>query len=270
MKKILLLLLLLLLPILFIVLGFFINDLICLPNSCIIFSFPLFEIIILLLNIFVIWKIFSKIGYKAIVLLILVPIYILLQFLTFQLSREFFGYFWLQKSEKLLSTREREQHGEKVKIGLISIGSNFIDYECKICGYGINFPKDWGYEEMPYSPAPIDLSEFHILTSNYAYSPKSFSGQRFWIMSTAGDPFNLFQNEIRTGTLRPETLSVGKEKIVAKVYERHNVGVIPPNEWYVVFDSQDKKRHFGIKVDYQNEPEMINNLDILLGGFQFL
>jgi len=261
-------LLLLLLPIAYIILGFLISDLVPLPIVNLLFTFPFFEILILLLAVFVFWQIFKNNGVK-ISLVLFIPIYLLLLVGVFFLSREIFGFLWLTGANNMISARERGQQDETIKVGKINKVGNSINYECQKCGYKITFPNDWGYEEGGYDSSS-GWSQLKLVTSNYNFGTLNFSGERFWIFSTAGDPFYIFQQATNDATLKTDTFNVGTSNVKAKIYEKHQPGVLPPNNVYLAFDSLDKKKHFGIQVDYQDEQEMNQNLNILLTGFEFV
>jgi hypothetical protein len=252
---------LLLLPIAFIMFGYYSLDFAPLPIINLLFIFPYFEILIILLTIFVIWKVFKD-GRVKIFLLLFLPIYILLLVGIFFESQEVFGVLWLANTQKTSSEYGREQHNETIKIGKIINTGNSISYECQKCGFKITFPNNWGYEE--------EAEQFMIYTPNYEFTSLKFSGQRFWVKYTARDPFYLFQQATSEASLKTDTFNVGTSNVKTVVYKATFTQSFPPKKLFLSFDSPDKNMHFGIQADYQDEQEMNQNLNILLKDFVFL
>lgn len=186
------------------------------------------------------------------------------------------GYYFLLRNQSENSAKEseaaRQQRFDLVRPDSINRVGNNLVYECKICGYRLTFPGDWGFEDFLYGFKSNDNGqEFILVTSDFSkrmtfpFTSVQYRGQIFRIKS------NQYTSEFEAvQKTYPNSLSEitinGIKGQLLKAYQ--GKGVIPQNEVIIKFSSQS--HNFEISAGYENESELDKNLKIILDNFEFI
>lgn len=243
----------------------------CPLGACIAISFPLLIIVSIIISLISIVLLSKRYKFKW-VLLFLVPVYVTVSIVTGYASMFYFHLSNISEDIAKESETARQQRFDLVRPGSIKRVANNLVYECKICGYRLTFPDNWGFEDSLYGFKSNDNGqEFILVTSDFSerttfpFTSVQYRGQIFHIKSNQYTAEFEAVQKTYPNTLSEITINDIKGQLL-KAYK--GKGVIPQNEVIIKFSSQS--HNFEISAGYEDESELNKNLKIILDNFEFI